>query len=210
MPRVKTHDESMLITRKLKLTTALLAMRRSNNPEAPRRVFTEFRPRPKDLDDSLKCIRTDMARWNWAFLEARDALQFENIATSAILPCRWFAVKNTSTYTKKTKLGKGRVKKEQFESLSAGQKFEMQFTLSKHIPPSTDGMGRFTEAPTEEQFDAMLEHIGSNLGISEWGHPFGYGMFVISEYDLNKNTNAEDQLRHGEGRGSHDDSPGDG
>jgi hypothetical protein len=55
------------------------------------------------------------------------------------------------------------------------------FTLSKHLPPSGDGGGRFTRPPDEEEFDAMLEHIGEHLGMSEWGHAYLYGRFKINK-----------------------------
>ncbi len=55
----------------------------------------------------------------------------------------------------------------------------MKFTLSRYVPPGTDGNGRFTRAPDEEEFDAMLAHIGVQLGMSEWGHARDYGMFEI-------------------------------
>lgn len=132
-------------------------------------------------------IRTDLPRWEWAFLEARDALELEDVAVSAILPCRWYSVARTNAYIRKFKRG-SKMCSEKFESLPGGQVIEMKFTLSKHLPPGTDGNGRFTRAPDEEEFDAMLSHIGEYLGISEWGHARDYGRFEIIK---KKKKNAE-------------------
>ena len=121
---------------------------------------------------------TDMPRWEWAFLEARDALGYEDVAVSAIIPCRWYAVQRTSSYNRKFTRG-NQMCEEKFESLPTGQVFEMKFTLSRHVPPGTDGNGRFTRAPDDEEFDAMLTHIGEQLGMSGWGHAREYGRFEI-------------------------------
>jgi hypothetical protein len=131
----------------------------------------------------------DLPRWEWAFLEARDALHFSDVAVSAIIPCRWYSAKRTSTYNRKYKRG-SQMMTEKFESLSSGQVIETQFTLSKHIPPNTDGGGRFTRTPDEHEFDEMLTHIGNLLGISEWGHARDYGRFEL-RFDEEKEDASE-------------------
>lgn len=168
----------MLLTRRLYLLTPLLAAKHNNDRVDPKRVFNRLSAPPVGADPEMTYIHTDMGRWEWAFLEARDALQLNDVAVSAIIPCRWYAVKRTSTYHRKFKRG-AQMLTEKFESLSSGQAIEMQFTLSKHVPPNTDGGGRFTRVPDEEEFDAMLGHIGSLLGMSEWGHARDYGRFEL-------------------------------
>ena len=77
---------------------------------------------------------------------------------------------------------------EKFESIPSNQVFCMRFTLSRHLPPNTDGHGRFTRAPDEEEFDEMLAYIGEELGMSEWGHARKYGRFEIRPSTTNDST----------------------
>jgi hypothetical protein len=164
----------MVIERRLKLLTPLLAMKREPNTNPPKRVFVNV-----DVPGVEGThIKTQLPRWNWSFLEARDALELDDVAVATIIPFHYYTVKRTSTYNRNfSRVGK-RVR-EQFESLPSGQAFDMKFTLSKHLPPDCDGGGRFTRPPDEEEFDAMLAHIGEHLGMSEWGHAYLYGRFKI-------------------------------
>lgn len=168
----------MIVTRKLKLLRPLLAMKRDHFDDGPKRVF--IRENPEGADPDKVHIRTYVARWHWAFLEARDCLELNDVATSAIIPSRYFSVKNTSTYNRSYKVGR-KQKKERFESLSSGQKFDMKFTLASTVPPDTDGMGRFNRGPEIEEFDAMLTYIGENFGMSEFGHAHLYGLFSVEK-----------------------------
>lgn len=178
--RLEIQRCDMLITRRLKLVSPLLAAKHSGNKDGgPHRIFVKVRP-PRGEDPDRVYIATPLSRWNWAFLEARDALGIEDAATSAIIPAHWYSVKKTSTYNRKFRRGQhGDMRTEQFESLPTGQVFELTFTLSKHVPPNTDGGGRYTRTPDEEEFDAMLAHIGEHLGMSEWGQHYLYGRFEI-------------------------------
>jgi len=171
----------MLIERKLKLVSPLLAAKHSGekDEEKPQRIFVRVRT-PKGEDAERVYLATPMQRWNWAFLEARDALDLGDVATSAIIPCHWYSVQRTSTYTRKFRRGQsGPMLQEKFEALSSGQVFIVRFTLSQHVPPGTDGGGRFNRAPDETEFDAMLSHIGEHLGMSEWGQHYLFGRFEI-------------------------------
>lgn len=170
----------MLLTRRLRLTSQWLAAKNNHDRKDPKRVFSRLSRIPAGEAEGLVYIASDLGRWEWAFLEARDALQLHDVAVSAIVPCYWFSAKGTTTYHRKFKRAESMVT-EKFESLSVGQVIEMRFTLSKHIPPNTDGNGRFSRAPDESEFDAMLSHIGEALGMSEWGHARAYGRFVIQD-----------------------------
>ena len=172
----------MLINRRLRLLTPLLAAKHNHDRKDPKRVFNRVLKPPQGCDPERCYIYMDMPRWEWAFLEARDALHLSDVAVSAIIPCRWYSVKRTSAYNRKFKRA-GQMLTEKFESLSTGQTLDVQFTLSKHIPPNTDGGGRFTRAPDEQEFDEMLLHIGAHLGISEWGHARDYGRFELRSVD---------------------------
>jgi hypothetical protein len=164
----------MVIERRLKLLTPLLAMKREPGTNPPKRIFVKADvPGEEGVH-----IKTQLPRWNWALLEARDALRLNDVAVSTILPRHYFTVKRTSTYNRNFSRG-GVRQREQFESLPSGQVFAMEFTLSRHLPPDTDGGGRFTRPPDEEEFDAMLRHIGEHLGMSEWGHAYLYGRFKL-------------------------------
>jgi len=167
----------MLITRHLKLTSPLLAEQRNNDKIDPKRVFRRVKP-PRDSDDSRVYIKAPLPRWEWAFLEARDACGFDDAAVSVIIPASYYSVARTSTYNRRYKF-RGQPATEKFESLPSGQVFQMQFTLSQHIPPGGDGFGRHDRVPDEEEFDAMLSHIGEHLGMSEWGHKYDFGRFEI-------------------------------
>jgi len=182
----------MLIARDLKLLSPLLAAKHSGKKDgSPQRVFIRLKP-PKDEDPDKIYLSTPMQRWNWAFLEARDALGLGDVATSAIIPCHWYSVKRVSTYNRKFRRGAGGpMTTEKFESLPSGQAFEMRFTLSKHVPPGLDGAGRFTRAPEEDEFDAMIEHIGEHLGMSEWGQHYLYGRFEIKQSYIAPDSGAE-------------------
>lgn len=167
----------MLIARRLKLLTPLLAAKRSNDKEDPRRVFIRVDP-PKGEDPARVYIASQLQRWAWAFLEARDALQLGDVSVGAIIPSHWYSVARTSTYNRRFRRGDTPAI-EKFESLPAGQVFEMKFTLSRHVPPDMDSGGRFSRAPDESEFDDMLSHIGEHLGMSEWGQHYLYGRFTI-------------------------------
>lgn len=164
----------MLITREVKLLSPLLASKMNNHQGGQaRREFA----RNKSSDGKVH-IKTDMARWNWAFLEARDSLELSDVAVSVIIPSHEYVVNTTSTYYRTYRRGTAQ-RKEAFESLPTGQTLVWTFTLSHHLPPGGDGGGRFVRPPSEAEFDAMLEHIGANLGMSEWGHAYLYGRFTI-------------------------------
>lgn len=171
----------MLLTRRFRLITPLLAARHNQDRNDPKRVFNRLSKPPMNQPEGRIYLHADLGRWEWAFLEARDALDLSDVAVSAIITGRWYSVKNTTTYHRKFKRG-SQMLTEKFESLSSGQVFEMQFTLSRHIPPNTDGNGRFTRAPDEMEFDAMLTHIGDALGVSEWGHARDFGRFTIQRF----------------------------
>lgn len=174
----------MVITRKIKLITPLLALRMNSNAQPrPRREFN------KEPSESNIKIQADMARWNWAFLEARDALGLEDVATSAIIPAPHYTVGRTSTYTRRYRRGRADCR-EDFEALPTGQVLTWEFTLSRYCPPGGDGNGRFDRPPDEVEFDQMLSHIGDRLGMSEWGHAYLYGRFVIKD---------ENQILHSKG-----------
>ena len=165
----------MLLERDLQLVSPILATKMNNKVTPTRREFV------KEKSTDGFAIRNDLARWNWAFLEARDALRIEEIAISAIIPSATYHVANTSTYWRSFRRGRD-LMKEAFEAISSGRVVRHKFTLTQHIPPNCDGDGRFTRAPDEEEFDAMLAHIGEHLGMSEWGHAYLYGRFVIKTH----------------------------
>lgn len=162
----------MLLERNLQLVSPLLATKMNNKTTPCRREFV------KENTDGGVFIRNDLARWHWAFLEARDALNIEEIAVASIIPSATYFVSNTSTYWRSFRRGRD-LMKEAFEAISSGRVAKHKFTLSQHIPPNCDGDGRFTRSPDEDEFDAMLTHIGEHLGMSEWGHAYLYGRFVI-------------------------------
>lgn len=129
-------------------------------------------------------LSTPLQRWNWALLEAKDALldqmpSLNEAAPGAIIPCYWYSTGRTSTYNRHFRRGNTPAH-DKFESLQANQTFLMRFTLPKTLPPKMDGGGRFTRPPDEAEFDAMLAHIGTYLGMSEWGQNYGYGRFEVS------------------------------
>ncbi len=161
----------MLITRSIKLTTPLLASRPTRGPSNRK----EFDRLPSAPGEPVK-IRTYWERWQWAFLEARDALGLGDVSVATIIPANSFEVKKTSTFNRT--YGHTR-EKDAFESISSGQVLQWRFTLSQHLPPHGEDNERFVRAPTEEEFDAMLAHIGEHLGMSFWGHDYGYGRFTI-------------------------------
>jgi hypothetical protein len=168
----------MLIDRRVQLLSPILASKANNRGTVTRREFARI----KSTDGKVH-IKSDLARWNWAFLEARDALGLSDVAVSAILPAHSYVVNTTSTYHRTFRRGRGEQLKEAFESLPAGHVVTWQFTLSQHVPPG--GGSRFTRAPSGAEFDSMLTHIGENLGMSEWGHAYLYGRFTIKHnYEL--------------------------
>ena len=180
----------MLIERRLRLLTTLLAAKRSNDPEAPRRVFVKERTIPKGADPNLVYIKSDLLRWEWAFLEARDELGYNDVSLGAIIPTHWYSTKKTSTFNRSFRRGKS-MSMEPFESISIGHIIHQRFTLSRHLPPGTDGNGRFTRVPDEVEFDAMLAYIGEELGMSEWGHARKLGRFEIRPPITNDETDNE-------------------
>ena len=161
----------MFIERKVKLTSAILASRPPRPPETRR----EFDKVVTAKDEPVK-IKTYLERWNWAFLEARDALGLKDVSVATIIPAATFEVKRTSTYNRTYAGGR---EKESFESLQSGSVVTWKFTLSEHLPPHSEDNNRFTKPATEEEFDAMLAHIGEHLGMSFWGHDYLYGRFTI-------------------------------
>lgn len=195
----------MIVIRKLKLIRPLLAMKRDHLEDGPKRVF--IKENPKEADPNKVHIRTYVSRWNWAFLEARDCLDIPDVATSAIIPARYFTVSKTSTYNRSYKVGRQQ-KKERFESLPSGQKFDMRFTIASTIPPGTDGMGRFTRTPDIDEFDAMLAYIGENFGMSEFGHAHLYGLFSVEDETQTQEKIEKSNNQQGRERDVRDSGPG--
>ena len=169
----------MLIKRRLRLLTPLLAGKHSRDEHGPKRVFVKVDP-PKGADETRVYIASQLPRWSWAFLEARDALELSDVAVSAILPCRYFSTKRTSTYNREFSRD-GKRGKEKFESVPSNQVIEMQFTLSKHIPPNTDSLGRFTRVPEEDDRAAFLVEFARRAGEGEVSEPIevGQNLFVL-------------------------------
>ena len=180
----------MLLERRIRLITPILAAKRSNDPAAPRRVFVRS-SLPKGEKEGKVYIATDLKRWEWAFLEARDELGYSDVCLGAILPSHWMAVNHTSTYNRRFRRERGFVN-EQFESIPSGHTVRINFTLSRHLPPNTDGLGRFTSAPDEVEFDEMLSYIGEHLGMSEWGHALKLGRFEIRPIITNDTSTSSD------------------
>lgn len=170
----------MLITKKVRLTSAILASRPPRGPDARR----EFDRLPSAEGEPLK-IKTYLERWNWAFLEARDALELGDVSVATVLPAAFFEVKSTSTYNRTYNNSKER---ESFECISSGAVLAWRFTLSKHLPPHSEDHPRFVRPPSEEEFDAMLSHIGEHLGMSFWGHDYLFGRFAIHNPPTNEST----------------------
>jgi hypothetical protein len=160
----------MIVTRKVRLTAPILASRPATSSDG-RRTFDRL----KSTNDVVIRIKTYLDRWNWAFLEARDALDFEDVCVAAIIPAPYFETSRTSTYVRRQS---GSRNNESFECIPSGSVLEWRFTLSNQLPPHTDHP-RYSRAPTEEEFDAMLKHIGENLGMSFWGHGFLFGTFEL-------------------------------
>lgn len=174
----------MLIERRIVLDSPILAAAMNNRATPPRR---EFRKSAVANGDGKTIVRipANMERWQWAFLEARDALGLHDVAVSAIIPKTHYDVGFTSTYNRRFRRGEGGQQvREAFESISAGRVVTWQFTLASSVPP---GHGdRFIRPPTEQEFDAMLSHIGEYLGMSEWGQTYGYGRFRIQKFNDEK------------------------
>lgn len=168
----------MLITREIKLQSPLLASRMIRESVTTGQLRREFVRLP--CEEGKVRIQSDLRRWNWAFLEARDAVGLADVSTSAILPARYYEVTRTTSYKRLYRQGQTQMK-DDFESFSSGQVLTWQFTLSQHLPPGGEGGGRFTRVPDEEEFDQMLAHIGEHLGMSEWGHAYLYGRFSIKK-----------------------------
>jgi len=109
----------MLIERDFRLLSPLLSAKRSGEGDA--RVFVHLKT-PKGEAEELVYLNTPMQRWNWAFLEARDALGLDDVATSAIIPSHWYAVKRTSSYNRKFRRGEnGPMVTVKHESIPSGQ-----------------------------------------------------------------------------------------
>ncbi len=169
----------MIITRKVRLTSPILASRPPNGPEA-RRTFDRYKPASEEPlpDGSLPPVRIKsyLERWNWAFLEARDALDLDDVSVATILPAPYFEAKKTSTYNRTQS---GSRERESFECVPSGYVLEWRFTLSQHLPPHAEDHPKFHRPPTEKEFDDMLAHIGANLGMSFWGHAHLFGLFEL-------------------------------
>jgi hypothetical protein len=170
----------VLITRSVRLTTPLLASRPTRGTP-PRREFDKIPTKP---GEPVR-IKTYVERWNWAFLEARDALGFLDASVATIIPTAYYEVKKTSTYNRTYN---GSRETDSFESITSGTVLQWHFTLSQHLPPHAEDSERFTRPATEEEFDAMLAHIGEHLGMSHWGHDYLFGRFNIHTPPNNEPT----------------------
>lgn len=169
----------VLITRSVRLTSPLLASRPTRSLP-PRREFDKIpdkRPPPAAGEPPRpERIKTYVERWNWAFLEARDALGLTTTSVTTIIPTAYYEVRKTSTYNR---IYNGSRETDAFESIPAGTVLQWQFTLSQHLPPHAEDHDRFARPATEDEFDAMLAHIGEHLGMSHWGHDYLFGRFTI-------------------------------
>lgn len=174
----------MLITRRIKLTSPILASRPPREQDG-RREFDRGAAPP---NGPVK-LKAYLERWNWAFLEARDALELYDVSVAAILPAAEFEVKNTSTYNR----NRSDRTKEAFESIQSGAVLTWKFTLSQHLPPHSEDHARFVRPPTEKEFDAMLVHIGEHLGMSFWGHDWLFGRFTIHNPPIDNSNDSPAQ-----------------
>lgn len=174
----------VLVVRKIKLLTPILASR----PSLPGELCRKFDRVPHSEGGPLRIV-TYLDRWNWAFLEARDALNLDDVSVSTIIPAPYFEVKRTSTYRRN--YGGSVRSSEAFENIPSGSVLEWRFTLSNHLPPHSEYNGRFTRPPSEEEFDAMLAHIGEHLGMSFWGHGYLYGRFTLHNYPIKNEPSNE-------------------
>ena len=128
-------------------------------------------------------IRNDLRRWQWAFLEARDACNLLEVATASIIPLPFYETKKTSTYTRHFKY-EGRPAVDKFESIQAGHIVTWSFTLTNTPPPGCDGNGRFVRSPSIAELDQMLTYVGEFLGMSEWGHAYLFGTFALQSEEF--------------------------
>ena len=89
----------MILEKRLRLLKAILAAKRSHGAGLQRRVFVREEPAPEVVEDGVNrvFIKSDLPRWQWAFLEAREGLGLKDIAVSAIQPNHWYSAPSTGT-----------------------------------------------------------------------------------------------------------------
>lgn len=162
----------MLIERQLKLTKTYLS-RRVDPVIASKRVF-----RKQASQDGGWLIETNLERWQWAFIEARDSLQetypsLATVSTQVIIPARNF-------YVDKPSLNTLTVKGVTHDALFEDTVMKMRFVLSKTLPPHAVA-AKFHRCPDESELDIMLEFIGEYLGVSELRNDLRYGTFQVAK-----------------------------
>lgn len=164
----------MIIQREIRLLKPILAARPPRDPKS-RREFDRVKS-----EEGIIRLPMNMQRWEWAFLEARDSLGFKKASVACITPSTSFDVKLTSTYTRTFRRGSdGAPQSEQFECVPSGASIRWEWVLSSSLPPHVEIGELRSEPPDVAQFDAMLDFIGSMLGMSEWGNHYGFGRFEV-------------------------------
>lgn len=117
-------------------------------------------------------LALDLERWIWAFNHAAEALKFD-VHTAALHPAEGIAAPTLVLYNRRwidRKNGKETLRAEMFESVRKGAvlTFRLAVTAGEEKP-----------APSLEQVQAMFNHIGEFIGISQWGNRWGYGRFFV-------------------------------
>ena len=164
----------MIIRRDVRLLKPILAARPPRDP-AGRREFDAVSREAKSV-----CLPANMARWEWAFLEARDSIGCARASVACITPATVFTTKLTSTYTREFKRGSdGMRQTERFECVPSNAVLRWEWSLASSLPPHVEIGELRSDPPSEEEFDSMLVFIGRMLGMSEWGNQYGFGRFEV-------------------------------
>ena len=164
----------MVIARQIRLLKPILAARPPVEKDGRREFDVLSRVKGKVT------LPSNMARWEWAFLEARDALELPQLSVACITPATSFDAALTSTYTRSFSRGSSAKQTEKFECVPSNAVLSWSWVLASSLPPYAEISELRSTPPDVQQFDAMLKFIGEMLGMSEWGNHYGFGRFVIT------------------------------
>lgn len=164
----------MIIKRKIRLLKPILAARPPQDRDGRREFDAVLRGK------SGITLPMNLARWEWAFLEARDALEMPHVSVACITPSVQFTVPGTSTYTRSFRRGNDGVQQtEKFECVPSNAVLHWTWVLASSLPPHVEIGETRSDPPSVTEFDDMLKFTGEMLGMSEWGNNYGFGRFTI-------------------------------
>ncbi len=159
----------MLIRTRIKITSAWLGSERT--PNQVRRF---------ERNDSTKDLKINLAQWNWALVEAMDALGMDSVDPSTIRFPTHISPPALELYIRRWSHTGKETQQEKFEAIRTGTHLTFDVLITRTKEPSSASQGN-SRPPTVDEYRRVMEFIGDRIGLSPWGSRMGYGRFQVMD-----------------------------